>query len=114
VHGSWSFRLSFLFATIGFSVGLGNIWRSPWLAGEKGGGAFVLVYIFCVLTLLVPLALAEFLISRRGALSPAASVARLVVAEGRSPAWRIGQVIAIVSVMGIGTFYCVIDGWTLA
>ncbi|MFN7400584.1 MAG: sodium-dependent transporter, partial [Sandaracinobacter sp.] len=114
VHGSWSSRLSFLFATIGFSVGLGNIWRFPWLAGENGGGAFVLVYLICVLTLVVPLALAEFLIGRRGGLSPAASVARLAVAEGRSPAWRIGQVIAIVSVMGIGTFYCVIGGWTLA
>jgi NSS family neurotransmitter:Na+ symporter len=114
VHASWSSRLSFLFATIGFSVGLGNIWRFPWLAGENGGGAFVLVYLICVLTLVVPLALAEFLIGRRGGLSPAASVAKLALAEGRSPAWRIGQVIAIVSVMGIGTFYCVIGGWTLA
>lgn len=114
VHASWSSRLSFLFATIGFSVGLGNIWRFPWLAGENGGGAFVLVYLVCVLTLVVPLALAEFLIGRRGGLSPAASVARLAIAEGRSPAWRVGQVIAIVSVMGISTFYCVIGGWTLA
>jgi NSS family neurotransmitter:Na+ symporter len=114
VHASWSSRLSFLFATIGFSVGLGNIWRFPWLAGENGGGAFVLVYLICVLTLVVPLAIAEFLIGRRGGLSPAASVAKLALAEGRSPAWRIGQIIAIVSVLGIGTFYCVIGGWTLA
>ncbi len=114
VHGSWSSRLSFLFATIGFSVGLGNIWRFPWLAGENGGGAFVLVYLVCVLVLVVPLALAEFLIGRRGGLSPAASVARLARAEGRSPAWAVGQLIAIVSVLGIGTFYCVIGGWTLA
>jgi NSS family neurotransmitter:Na+ symporter len=114
VHASWSSRLSFLFATIGFSVGLGNIWRFPWLAGENGGGAFVLVYLICVLALVVPLAIAEFLIGRRGGLSPAASVARLAVAEGRSPLWRIGQLIAIVSVLGIGTFYCVIGGWTLS
>lgn len=114
VHASWSSRLSFLFATIGFSVGLGNIWRFPWLAGENGGGAFVLVYLVCVLTLVVPLAIAEFLIGRRGGLSPAASVAKLAIAEGRSPLWRIGQLIAIISVLGIGTFYCVIGGWTLA
>lgn len=114
VHASWSSRLSFLFATIGFSVGLGNIWRFPWLAGENGGGAFVLVYLVCVLALVVPLAIAEFLIGRRGGLSPAASVAKLAMAEGRSPLWRIGQLIAIVSVLGIGTFYCVIGGWTLA
>jgi neurotransmitter:Na+ symporter, NSS family len=114
VHGSWSSRLSFLFATIGFSVGLGNIWRFPWLAGENGGGAFVLVYLICVLGLVVPLALAEFLIGRRGGLSPAASIARLAVAEGRNPGWRIGQQIAILSVFGIATFYCVIGGWTLA
>jgi NSS family neurotransmitter:Na+ symporter len=106
--------LSFLFATIGFSVGLGNIWRFPWLAGENGGGAFVLVYLVCVLVLVVPLALAEFLIGRRGGLSPAASVARLAVVEGRSPAWQVGQIIAIISVLGIGTFYCVIGGWTFA
>ena len=114
VHASWSSRLSFLFATIGFSVGLGNIWRFPWLAGENGGGAFVLVYLVCVFTIVVPLALAEFLIGRRGGLSPAAAVALLATSEGRSPAWRIGQIIAIVSVLGIGTFYCVIGGWTLA
>jgi NSS family neurotransmitter:Na+ symporter len=114
VHGTWSSRLGFLFATIGFSVGLGNIWRFPWLAGENGGGAFVLVYLVCVLGLVVPLAIGEFLIGRRGRLSPAASLATLARAEGKSEAWRWGGTIAILSAFGIGTFYCVIGGWTLA
>lgn len=114
VHGTWSSRLGFLFATIGFSVGLGNIWRFPWLAGENGGGAFVLVYLVCVLGLVVPLAIAEFLVGRRGRLTPAASFASLARVEGRSEGWRWAGLIAILSAFGIGTFYCVIGGWTLA
>jgi NSS family neurotransmitter:Na+ symporter len=114
VHGRWSSRLSFLFATIGFSVGLGNIWRFPWLAGENGGGAFVVVYLVCVLGIVVPLVIAEFLVGRRGRMSPAASIAALAAAEGRSRAWRWGGTVAVLSAFGIGTFYCVIGGWTLA
>lgn len=114
VHGQWSSRLAFLFATIGYSVGLGNIWRFPWLAGENGGGAFVLIYIFCVAAIALPILMAELMIGRRGGLSPMASLVKLARAEGRSSAWGIGGVIAVLTTLVIGTFYGVIGGWTLA
>jgi len=114
VHGTWSSRLAFLFATIGFSVGLGNIWRFPWLAGENGGGAFVIIYILCVALIALPIVIAELMIGRRGRLSPAASIAAVARAEGRSTGWRIGGIIAILSTFLISTFYVVIGGWTLA
>jgi NSS family neurotransmitter:Na+ symporter len=114
VHGTWSSRLGFLFATIGFAVGLGDIWRFPWMVGEYGGGAFILVYMICIVGIIIPILIAEFLIGRRARLSPAAAMAMLAKADGRSPAWRWGGIIATVSVFGIGTFYCVVGGWTLA
>lgn len=114
VHGQWSSRLAFLFATIGYSVGLGNIWRFPWLAGENGGGAFVLIYIFCVAAIALPILMAELMIGRRGGLSPMASLVKLARAEGKSAGWGIGGAIAVLTTLVIGTFYGVIGGWTLA
>ncbi len=114
VHGTWSSRMAFLLATIGFSVGLGNIWRFPWLAGENGGGAFVIIYILCVALIALPILMAELMIGRRGGLSPAASLAKLARQEGGSQGWRIGGMIAVLATFLVGTFYCVIGGWTLA
>ena len=54
----WSSRFTFLMASIGFAVGLGNIWRFPYVAGENGGGAFVVVYLVCVLIIGVPVLMA--------------------------------------------------------
>jgi len=114
LHATWSSRAGFMFATIGFSVGLGNIWRFPWLAGENGGGAFVLIYLCCVALITLPIVIAELSIGRRGGLTPAASMRKLALAEGKSPKWAVGGWIAMGSAFLIGTFYCVIGGWTLA
>ncbi len=114
VHASWSSRLAFLFASIGFAVGLGDIWRFPWMVGEYGGGAFILVYLACIVCICIPILIAEFLIGRRARLSPAAAMAALAKAEGRSASWRWGGIIATISAFGIGTFYCVVGGWTIA
>jgi neurotransmitter:Na+ symporter, NSS family len=113
-HATWTSRAGFLFATIGFSVGLGNIWRFPWLAGENGGGAFVLIYLCCVALITLPIVISELTIGRRGGMTPAATMRKLALAEGKSPKWAAGGWIAMVSVFLIGTFYCVIGGWTLA
>ena len=66
IHGQWSSRLTFILAATGSAVGLGNIWRFPYVAGENGGGAFVLVYLLCVLTIGLPIMMAEILVGRRG------------------------------------------------
>ncbi|WP_448577769.1 sodium-dependent transporter [Thermaurantiacus sp.] len=113
-HGHWSSRLTFLLATIGLSVGLGNVWRFPWLAGENGGGAFVLIYLGCVAFVALPIIMAELVIGRRGGMTPAASFLKLARAEGASPAWRWGGIVAIAAAFLISSFYGVIGGWTLA
>ena len=58
-HEQWSSRFGFLMAAIGFAVGLGNIWRFPYVLGENGGGAFILIYLFCVFCIGAPILIAE-------------------------------------------------------
>jgi len=112
-HQSWSSRLTFLLATIGFSVGLGNIWRFPYLTGESGGGAFVLIYLLCIILIGVPIVMAELAIGRRGGMTPMATMTRLARAERKTGAWGIAGALAILTGFLIISFYCVIGGWTL-
>ena len=66
MHGEWTGRWAFILAATGAAVGLGNIWKFPYIAGENGGGAFVLVYLGCILLIGVPVMMAEIIIGRRG------------------------------------------------
>lgn len=110
---SWSSRRNFVLAMIGLSVGLGNIWRFPYLASESGGGVFVLLYLGCVLLLAIPILMAELAIGRRGGMSPPESFRRVAVAEGKSPCWSIAGAIAVLIAFLIVSYYVVIGGWTL-
>lgn len=83
----WSSRRAFLLAAIGSAVGLGNIWRFPYITGVNGGGAFVLVYCLCVAVIGVPLLMAEIAIGRRGGRSPIGSMRKLSDEEGASRFW---------------------------
>ena len=74
IHGTWTGRWTFILAAAGSAVGLGNIWKFPYMVGEYGGGAFVLVYLICILLIGVPIMIAENLIGRRGRSSPANSM----------------------------------------
>ena len=69
-HGQWSSRWTFILAATGAAVGLGNIWKFPYLTGQNGGSAFVLIYIICVAALGIPLMMAEILLGRRGRATP--------------------------------------------
>ena len=70
---SWSSDRAFLLAAVGSAVGIGNIWRFPYLVGENGGSAFVLVYALAVVAVAMPILTAELLMGRRGARSPGSS-----------------------------------------
>ncbi|MDX5151185.1 MAG: hypothetical protein R3188_01810, partial [Acidiferrobacterales bacterium] len=70
IHGEWSSRLAFVLAATGSAVGLGNIWKFPYITGENGGGAFVLVYLMCVAVIGFPIMISEVLLGRRGRQSP--------------------------------------------
>ena len=61
IHGQWSSRLAFILAATGSAVGLGNIWKFPYITGENGGGAFVMVYLVCIVIVGIPIMMAEVL-----------------------------------------------------
>ena len=113
MHGSWTSRWIFVLAATGSAVGLGNIWKFPYITGENGGGAFVLVYLVCILLVGVPIMISEVLIGRRGRHSPINSMKDVAVESGRSPRWSaVGWVGALAGVM-IFSFYSVVAGWVL-
>ena len=74
-HENWSSRATFLLAAIGAAIGLGNIWKFPYITGENGGSAFVLVYLLCIVFVAIPILIAEIMLGRRGRQSPPNSVA---------------------------------------
>ncbi|MCZ6665669.1 MAG: sodium-dependent transporter [Gammaproteobacteria bacterium] len=110
---SWSSRYGFVMASIGFAVGLGNIWRFPYLTGEYGGAAFVLVYLLCAFGIGVPILMAEILIGRRGRLSPPGSMRAVAKQEGRSRHWRWVGAMNLLAAFLIEVVYSVITGWVL-
>ncbi|GAB4141352.1 MAG: sodium-dependent transporter [Sphingomonadales bacterium] len=114
VHGSWSSRAAFILAAIGSAVGLGNIWKFPYEAGQGGGGAFVLVYVLFVFAIGVPVMIAELAVGRRGRASPPQAAANVAADEGRSRAWAGVGWLGMIGAFLILSFYSVIGGWTLA
>lgn len=103
----------FLMAATGFAVGLGNIWRFPYVTGENGGAAFVLVYVICALFIGIPILIAEIMIGRRGQASPPEAMQHLAESEGASSAWRgVGQ-LNLATAFLIQATYCVVAGWVL-
>lgn len=114
VADHWSSKFAFILAAIGAAVGLGNFWRFPYTAGENGGGAFVLVYVLCVILVAMPILMAELFIGRRGGTDAVGSVRNVAVADARSPLWAVQAWIAMIAAFLILTFYSVIAGWILA
>ena len=112
---NWSSRLTFLMASIGFAVGLGNIWRFPYVVGENGGSAFVLVYLLFAFGIGVPLVMAEWAIGRRaaGAASASGCVREVARQSGVSPAWGNVGGIAVLATFMLMLFYTTIAGWTM-
>ena len=114
VHGQWSSRLAFIMAATGSAVGLGNIWKFPYITGENGGGAFVIVYLLCIAVIGIPVMMAETLLGRRGRLSPINTMALLVTEERRHRIWYgLGWMGAIAGLL-ILSYYSVIAGWGIA
>jgi len=114
LHGHWSSRMAFILAVTGSAVGLGNIWKFPYVAGQNGGGAFVLVYLICVVLIGMPVMMSEILIGRRGRRNPIATMALLGDEEGSSRHWRLVGLVGVLAGSLILSYYSVIAGWTLA
>ena len=114
LHGHWSSRIAFILAVTGSAVGLGNIWKFPYIAGQNGGGAFVIVYLFCIVAIGMPVMMSEILIGRRGRRNPVATMALLGEEEGSSRHWQWVGGMCVLAGMLILSYYSVIAGWTLA
>ncbi len=109
----FSSRWGFLLAAIGGSVGLGNIWRFTFIAGENGGGAFIFLYFIFIILFGVPGLIAMIMIGRRGGRSPVGSTQALAIAEGRSENWKyLGWFPLSVAFLAL-TFFSVIAGFVL-
>jgi NSS family neurotransmitter:Na+ symporter len=110
---TWSSNYLFLLASIGSAVGLSNIWKFTYLAGENGGGAFVLVYLLSLVVMGIPILAAEMLIGKRGGKSMVGTLKVLEKKDGIHVWWKYFGWTAMITVFLILSFYCVIAGWTL-
>ena len=113
-RGLWSSRLAFILAATGSAVGLGNIWKFPYITGENGGGAFVLVYLVCIAAVGLPIMMAEVVIGRRGGHSPVNSLRQIAERDGLNPLWRLVGAVGVLAGFLILSFYSVIGGWALS
>ncbi|WP_326908868.1 sodium-dependent transporter [Sedimentibacter sp. MB31-C6] len=105
---NWGSKFGFIMAAAGSAVGLGNIWRFPYLTGENGGGAFIVIYLACVLIIGLSIMVAEFTVGRRTSL---AAVGAYKTTDRR---WTFAGVLGVLSAFFIMGFYPVVGGWSAA
>ena len=108
-RGNFGSRLGIILATAGSAVGLGNVWRFPYMTGQNGGAAFILIYVGCILLLGIPGMLSEFIVGRRSQSNAARAYHQL---SGGRP-WRLVGYLGILTSMIILGFYAVVAGWCL-
>jgi NSS family neurotransmitter:Na+ symporter len=109
----WSSRWLFVLAAAGSAVGLGNIWKFPYIAGENGGGAFVLIYLVCIAAVGIPIMVSEVLLGRQGRSSPIHTMRKLAKASGRSQRWSVLGWMGVLAGFLILSYYAVIAGWAV-
>ena len=104
----WGSRIGFLMAAAGSAVGLGNIWRFPYLAGENGGSAFIIIYLIFALVIGISIMIAEFAVGRRTQLAAVGAYKSI------NPRWTFAGVLGVLSAFFIMGFYPVVGGWSTA
>lgn len=113
-RGRWKNRWSFMLATAGSAIGLGNIWKLPYMIGVNGGSAFVLIFIVSIIFVAIPLMMTEILLGRRGHKNPLDAMRSLAIEAGASTVWSwIGGMGMLAGVL-ILSFYSVVGGWVLS
>jgi neurotransmitter:Na+ symporter, NSS family len=110
----WSSRFAAYLGTAGAAVGLGSIWRFPYLAGTSGGSAFILVFVLACVLIATPLLAAEFALGRRSRLSPPEAAGAVATAAGLSSRWNTVGVLGSAAAFLIFSYYTVIAGWVFA
>ena len=112
-HGMWSSRTLFVLAAVGSAVGLGNIWRFPYITGENGGGAFVVVYLICIAAVGIPVMMAEVMLGRQGRQSPINTMRALARQSEAGRGWSLVGWVGAVGGFLILSYYSVVAGWAL-
>ena len=105
---NWGSRFGFIMATAGFAVGMGNIWRFPYIVGESGGGAFLIVYLVLTAIIGVPLLTAEISLGRKAQLTPLKGMKKIA---GNNSFWNIIGWVEIIATLLILGFYLMIMAW---
>ena len=107
---TFSTRLAFILVTAGAAVGLGNVWSFTYVAGQNGGGGFVLIYLLALLFVAAPVFMAELLLGRMGRASPPNALKKLQQSAGRKIPWSPPAWLGLVSTLLVLSFYSVIAG----
>lgn len=113
-HPEWSGRLAFILASAGSAVGLGNIWKFPYIMGDNGGGAFVMIYLACLLIVATPILISEVMLGRRARSNPITGMAKLSREAGVHTGWQVIGWMGVLTGFLILSFYSVVMGWALA
>lgn len=111
---TWGSRFGFIMAAVGSSVGLGNFWRFPFTAGENGGGAFIIIYLACVILFGLPVLMAEYGMGRKSGMSAIEGIHSLARTEKKSQNWGFVGWVGSLAAFFILTFYMVISAWVIA
>ena len=112
-HAIWGRRGSFILAASGSAIGLGNIWKFPYITGENGGAAFVLLYLVCVVLVGIPIMMAEIMIGRKGRANPISAVQNICIDNNKSQLWTLIGWMGVLGGFLILSYYTVIAGWTV-
>jgi len=112
-RGQWSGKLGFILAAAGSAIGLGNLWKFPYMAYENQGGAFVLIYIAAVLTVGIPIMMAEILLGRRFQSSPVGTFMKAGADRPGGKLWAGVGFLGVLAGFVILSYYSVVAGWTL-
>ncbi len=108
-RGQWTSKIGFIFAAAGSAIGLGNIWRFPYITGQNGGAAFVFVYLMCILVIGLPYLYAELALGRYVHKNPVGAIRAIRPGS----AWVLIGGLGVVTGLGILSYYAVIAGWTV-
>ncbi len=109
-RGQWSSRFGFVLASVGGAIGLGNVWKFPYVTGQYGGASFLVIFLIALIFIAVPVLMTEFAIGRNTKLNYAGALKKLLPGTN----WHLLGIMGVIALIIILSFYFGIAGWTLA
>ncbi len=106
----WASKVGFVLATAGSAIGLGSLWRFPYMTGANGGGLFVILFLAFTFFIGVPVFIGELIVGRKAQKTPVLALSQL---SDKSRLWRLGGWLSVITTLIILSYYFVISGWSL-